>query len=159
MILPKSLLVAVFFYISTRRCTAEGIEFTSQLQLGSQQCPFKVQNQDAAQSVEFTPSPSYPLPPTSAKLKSRPTTVYRPRSLEVLHRARLRSLEHAESEAEQPIWDPVTIEGPDVEDLHTLAQLARMAGNAYALPGRSNWYDVDRAWNTVCFITVFYLSP
>ena len=156
--LPKCLLVAVFFYISTRQCTAEEIGFTSQLQLGSSstQCPFDAQDQAAAhsESEPFTSSPSYPLPPTSGKLKSRPTTVYRPRSLEALHRARLRSSskQHA-LEGEEPavIWDPVEIEGPDVEDLHTLGQLARMSGNAYALPGQSNWYDVDQAWNMVCF--------
>jgi len=32
--------------------------------------------------------------------------------------------------------------------LHTLSQLARMTGNAYAQPGKSNWYEVDPAWNT-----------
>ncbi|KAH9981326.1 Alpha/Beta hydrolase protein [Lactifluus volemus] len=37
--------------------------------------------------------------------------------------------------------------GPDVEDRHTLSQLARISGNAYALPGQSNWYDIDSAWN------------
>jgi len=41
------------------------------------------------------------------------------------------------------------VEGPDVGDLHTLAQLARMSANAYALPGQKNWYEVDQAWNTV----------
>jgi len=56
-------------------------------------------------------------------------------------------------EGEEPavIWDPVKIEGSDVEDLHMLAQFARMSGNAYALPGQRNWYDVDRVWNIVCF--------
>ena len=159
--LPKSLLVAVFFYISARQCTAEEIGFTSQLQLGaSTQCPFDAQgqNDDAAaadsESELFTPSHPYPLPPTSVKLKSRPTTVYRPRSLEALHKARLRS--SSQQEADSVIWDPVKIEGPDVEDLHTLAQLARMSGNAYALPGQKNWYDVDRAWNMVCFFIVSF---
>ncbi|KAJ7449961.1 alpha/beta-hydrolase [Mycena latifolia] len=82
----------------------------------------------------------------SASLKARPTTVYRPRSPEAFHRARWRSLNLAESEPVE--WEPHDILGPDVEDLHTLAQLARMTGNAYALPGQSNWYDVDPAWNT-----------
>lgn len=95
------------------------------------------------QHIEFKgPSPSNPL-------KARPTTVYRPRSLEALHRTRLRSLYDAQSELEPLIWDPVTISGPDIEDLHTLTQLARMSGNAYALPGQKNWYDIDDAWNSV----------
>ncbi|THH07288.1 hypothetical protein EW145_g3473 [Phellinidium pouzarii] len=45
-------------------------------------------------------------------------------------------------------WDQVEVEGPDVEDRHTLQQLAMMSGNAYALPGQKNWYDLDEAWNT-----------
>ncbi|KIM48735.1 hypothetical protein M413DRAFT_437912 [Hebeloma cylindrosporum] len=101
-----------------------------------------------ADSSQFTPSPSYPLPSTSVVLRSRPTTVYRPRSLDTLHRTRLRSLQHSESEPEELVWDLVPVEGPDVGDLHTLAQLARMSGNAYALPGQKNWYEVDQAWNT-----------
>jgi putative lipase involved disintegration of autophagic bodies len=83
----------------------------------------------------------------SMTLKAIPTTVYRPRSLEALHHARLRSLYSGESEAVE--WDQVEVLGPDIEDKHTLAQLARMAGNAYALPGQKNWYEVDMAWNTV----------
>ncbi|KAI0054021.1 alpha/beta-hydrolase [Auriscalpium vulgare] len=74
-----------------------------------------------------------------------PTTVYRPRSLDALHRARLRSLRHAESEVVE--WEPVEVLAPDVEDRHTLAQLARMTGNAYASPGKKNWYEIDPAWN------------
>ncbi|KAG5653710.1 hypothetical protein H0H81_011290 [Sphagnurus paluster] len=73
-------------------------------------------------------------------------TVYRPRSLAALHHARLRSLHQAESEIVE--WDRFEVPGPDVEDRHTLAQLARMAGNAYALNPRGNWYEVDKAWNT-----------
>ncbi|KAK1217417.1 hypothetical protein PQX77_019957 [Marasmius sp. AFHP31] len=88
------------------------------------------------------------LSPT-ATLKARPTTVRRIRSqpaTDVLRRFQERSIEHGESEILE--WDPVEVLGPDVEDRHTLAQLARMAGNAYALPGRKNWYDLDGAWNT-----------
>lgn len=79
--------------------------------------------------------------------QAKPTTVYRPRSLDAFHRARLRSLHYAQSELVE--WDAVDTLGPDVEHRHTLIQLARMAGNAYALPGSWNWYDVDDAWNTV----------
>jgi len=115
-----------------------------------------------AASAQFAPSPSYPLPATSVVLRSRPITVYKPRSLDILHRTRLRSLQHSESEPEQLVWDLVPVEGPDVEDIHTLSQLARMSGNAYALPGQKNWYEVDQAWNTVSHqysvLRICYLS-
>lgn len=81
-------------------------------------------------------------------LKARPTTIVRPRSPDILQRARLRSLRYGQSERVE--WDKIDIIGPDIEDRHTLAQLARMTGNAYALPGQKNWYDVDPAWNSVC---------
>jgi hypothetical protein len=73
-------------------------------------------------------------PVPSLTLNAAPTTIYRPRSVE----------------DSQPVqWDPVEVLGPDVEDRHTLSQLARMSGNAYALPGQKNWYDIDSAWNIV----------
>lgn len=85
--------------------------------------------------------------PASGSLKARPTTVYKPRSLDAFHRARWRSLNLEESERVE--WDPQEVLGPDIEDLHTLAQLARMSGNAYAVPGKKNWYEIDSVWNTV----------
>ncbi|KNZ73790.1 Putative lipase ATG15 [Termitomyces sp. J132] len=78
-------------------------------------------------------------------VRTRPTTVFRPRSLDALHHARLRSLHNQESEMVE--WDELIVSGPDVEDRHTLSQLARMSGNAYVLPGQKNWYEVDAAWN------------
>ena len=51
-------------------------------------------------------------------------------------------------------WDDVEIIGPDYEDRLTLLELAKMTGNAYALPGRPNWYEVDPAWNTVCLYSI-----
>lgn len=80
-------------------------------------------------------------------LRTRSTTVYRPKSLEAVHHARHRSLNFEESVKVD--WEPVEVAGPDVTDRHTLAQLARMSGNAYALPGQKNWYEVDRAWSIV----------
>ncbi|KAJ3514825.1 hypothetical protein NMY22_g14621 [Coprinellus aureogranulatus] len=85
-------------------------------------------------------------------IKTTPVTVYKPRSLEFLQKTRLRSLQHAEclapvNETERMEWDVVEVMGPNVEDRHTLAQLARMAGNAYALRGLPNWYEIDDAWN------------
>lgn len=101
---------------------------------------------------ELTPqiAPSSPLSlPPSPVLKARPTSVFRPRSLEALHRTRLRSLYHAQSELEPLIWDPVKISGPDIEDLHTLAQLSRMSANAYSLPHGENWFEIDQSWDSV----------
>ncbi|KXN91509.1 Putative lipase ATG15 [Leucoagaricus sp. SymC.cos] len=96
---------------------------------------------------KFVPGTAYPLAADDAVLKVRPMTVYRPRSLDMLLNARLHSMRFSESSAEPLEWDTREVLGPDIEDRHTLAQLARMSGNAYALPGRSNWYEVDQAWN------------
>jgi len=86
-----------------------------------------------------------PFEPPAISLKTRPTTVYRPKSLDAHEHARLRSLLHAETE---PIeWEQMVVSGPDVEDRHTLSQLARMTANAYQLPGHKNWYDLDPSWN------------
>ncbi|KAF8921079.1 alpha/beta-hydrolase [Mucidula mucida] len=79
-------------------------------------------------------------------LKAQATTVYRPRSLSDYHSARMRSARHGESQRVD--WDPVEVLGPNVQDIHTLSQLARMSANAYALPGQKNWYDLDVSWNT-----------
>jgi lipase ATG15 len=147
--LPRSLLAALLLYIPPSLAALGEVTFSSQLQPGLQ-----VPLEDQEPTFEFAPSQSYPLSAFPSKVKTRPVTVYRPRSLDVLHNARLRSLQRQESAVEQPIWDPVEVEGPDVEDLHTLAQLARMSGNAYALPGQHNWYDVDQAWNRVCIYDI-----
>ncbi len=76
--------------------------------------------------------PDTPIPLWT--LKAVPTKVYRPRNLRDLH-------------GTTP-WDPIEVFGPDVEDKHTLSQLARMSGNAYVFPGRKK-YDTDPAWNVV----------
>ncbi|PPR01090.1 hypothetical protein CVT26_015996 [Gymnopilus dilepis] len=133
-------LLILLVYLPLISCQ-ELLSFTSHLQLEA-----PTRDQDELSRVEFAASPTYSLT-SSLSIKSRPTVIYRPRSLEVLHRTRLRSLRDAESDLEQVVWDEVEVDGPDVEDLHTLAQLARMSGNAYALPGQKNWYDVDQVWN------------
>jgi hypothetical protein len=74
------------------------------------------------------------IPVPSLTLRAVPTTIYRPRSL---------------GDSQLTPWDAIEVLGPDVEDRHTLSQLARMSGNAYALPGQKNWYDIDSAWNNV----------
>ena len=82
-------------------------------------------------------------PSTAVTLQATPTVVLRPRDPAAFQHARLRSLHSHESE---PIdWKPVRMLAPDVQDKHTLSQLARMTGNAYALPGRPNWYEIDPA--------------
>ncbi|KAG7092690.1 hypothetical protein E1B28_009022 [Marasmius oreades] len=97
-------------------------------------------------SSSFQSTPASHLPST-ATLKARPTTVYRiPSPLNTFPRFQERSVEHGQSEILE--WIAVEVLGPDIGDRHTLAQLARMAGNAYALPGRKNWYDLDGAWNS-----------
>lgn len=91
--------------------------------------------------AEYAPPSETP----SVSLKARPVTVYRPKSLDAHERARLRSLHHAETE---PIeWEEAVVSGPDIEDRHTLSQLARMTANAYQLPGHKNWYNLDSSWN------------
>jgi hypothetical protein len=99
--------------------------------------------------AQMDPLGSQSIP--SRTLKVRPTTVNRPRSQVGLQRARLRSLRYSESEKVE--WETVETLGPDIEDRHTLAQLARMTGNAYALPDRENWYDIEPKWNNVCIIS------
>lgn len=49
-------------------------------------------------------------------------------------------------------WDRHSVLAPDVTDQYTLAQLARMAANAYALPGAPNWWDLDPMWTSVSTI-------
>ncbi|KAF8809034.1 alpha/beta-hydrolase [Phlegmacium glaucopus] len=115
------------------------------LPYASSQVSLTFHQQHLELASQLSPSPSHILLP-SPVLKARPTIVYRPRSLDALRRTRLRSLYHAQSELEPLIWDPVNISGPDIEDLHTLAQLARMSANAYASPDRKSWFDIDDAW-------------
>ncbi|KAH7889631.1 Lipase [Phlebopus sp. FC_14] len=81
----------------------------------------------------------------SPSLRAVATTVYRPKSYDAVEHARLSSLYDARSEPVE--WVETRMLGPDVTDRHTLTQLARMAANAYQLPGRKNWYDLDPSWD------------
>ena len=143
--LPASLLFTFCLLFQTTHA-ATPLIFGAHQELVQQTFDF-TNNQNV--QFSFPPSPYQSITPGIKGLKTTPTTVYRPRSVEALHQTRLRSLLHKESELEPLVWDRLEVNGPDVNDLHTLAQLARMSGNAYALRGRSNWYDVDPAWNTV----------
>ena len=140
--LPLPLLLAVLLLLPPESCSAQQVSFSSHLQLDLQEPPGQDQ-------PWFKPSATCPLPPNVAEVKTKPTTVYRPRSLDAFHRARLLSLRHAQSEVDPVEWDTLEVEGPDIGNLNTLIQLARMSANAYALPGQKNWYEVDAAWNKV----------
>lgn len=129
----------------------------------------------SAASLSFDPIQQYSLPfggdeplqasfslveqqvPPSLTVKSVPTSAYRPKSVDALLHARSQSLRHAQDEKVD--WDLVEVNGPDVQDRHTLVQLARMSGDAYALPGQKNWYDIDPAWNEVRDLHLFGLHP
>lgn len=143
MLANLSLLLTLLFLQPFLSKAQQSAQFTFQSDLRLEE----VDNNDVG--FTFVPSEVAPLQATSVALRTMPTTVYKPRSLDALHTARLQSLQHKESLVETVLWDPVQVQAPDVGDLHTLAQLARMAGNAYRLPGRNNWYEVDQAWNRV----------
>ncbi|KAF8139862.1 hypothetical protein EV363DRAFT_1086963, partial [Boletus edulis] len=74
-------------------------------------------------------------------LRAVPTTVYKPSSYEELQHARWRSW------SEPVEWIETQVLGPAVMDRH-LAQHARMAANAYQLPWKDSWYELDPTWNT-----------
>ncbi|CDZ96268.1 alpha beta-hydrolase [Phaffia rhodozyma] len=48
-------------------------------------------------------------------------------------------------------WEEVEVIGPDVSDLDTVVNLARMANDAYALPGDARWAELERFNLTVPF--------
>ncbi|KAG8217572.1 alpha beta-hydrolase [Butyriboletus roseoflavus] len=106
---------------------------------------FAARSQDTDQTHLFS---DYAFPqhfhPTLS-LKAVPTTVYRPSSYEALQHARWRSIHQAQSEPVE--WIETQVLGPDITDRHTLAQLARMTANAYQLPWKDSWYELDPSWN------------
>ena len=98
-------------------------------QLTSLPLEFNAQH-ELRRPADSEPSAAFPLSHLSpaATLRAQPTTVHRIRSqsvTDVIRRFRERSVEHGESEMLE--WDPVEVLGPDVEDRHTLAQLAKYA--------------------------------
>jgi lipase ATG15 len=76
-------------------------------------------------------------------IRARPTIVSRPKSQSGFQAARWGKRDD-EDELE---WEQVEILGPDISDTHTLSQLARMTGDAYAKPGQKNWWDLDEHWD------------
>lgn len=150
---PMRILVVLYLLLSHLSSCCSGL-YTSRdalrtsiaLELQSAYTPRL--NDDDHSQVAFDVSRTSASPSTSAViLQATPTTVYRPRNPAAYQHARRRSLLSQESERVE--WEEVRILAPDVQDRHTLSQLARMTGNAYALPGRPNWYEIDPAWNTV----------
>ena len=73
--------------------------------------------------------------------------VYRPRNYTAVNNARTASL--VQEKCHRLQWDKLSVPAPDVTHRNTLAQLARMAANAYALPGAPNWWDLDPMWTSV----------
>jgi lipase ATG15 len=116
---------------------------------------FSDKHNERLEVPNFITSDTHSLTHSDVVLNSRLMTVYRPRSLGALHNARRQSMRYGESPIEPLEWDVKEVLGPDIENRHTLAQLARMSGNAYALPGLPNWYEVDHAWNQASTV---YLS-
>ena len=94
--------------------------------------------------------------PASYALRPRPVRAHRPRSLDALQRARVRSMRFMENEALE--WEPIEVEGPDVESRETLLLLAKMTNNAYLEPGEAGWYELGDRWNVVSALRCCTLS-
>ncbi|CAG7846312.1 Putative lipase ATG15; AltName: Full=Autophagy-related protein 15 [Serendipita indica DSM 11827] len=78
-------------------------------------------------------------------LKSHRQKIHRLRHPEKLQEARLRALRSSQTAALD--WDEVDIEMPDVTDRLTVLELAKLTGNAYAIPDSRGWYDTGGKWN------------
>ncbi|SRR5258706_5350707 len=77
-----------------------------------------------------------------ARLRTRKQLVKRPKSKvehQIARKARRNDVE----------WDDADVVVPDMEHRETLLELAKVTGNAYALPGSKDWYDLDARWNSV----------
>ena len=84
---------------------------------------------------------------TAKTFRTRSIDVYRPRNYTAIYDARTASVLQEKCHGLQ--WDKLSVPAPDVTDRYTLAQLGRMAANAYALPGAPNWWDLDPMWTSV----------
>ena len=87
---------------------------------------------------------------TTRAFKTRSVDVWRPRNHTAVDYARAVSATQEKCHGLQ--WDKLAVLAPDITDQHTLGQLARMAANAYALPGAPNWWDLDPMWASVRII-------
>jgi len=96
---------------------------------------------DTVQTTFFTP-----LTSATHTLRTRTQLVHQPRFPSDIQRIRERSLRYQQSESIE--WVKKEVLAPDVTDRETLREMAKMTGNAYALPGHSNWYNMSMRWNT-----------
>jgi hypothetical protein len=77
-----------------------------------------------------------------ARLRTRKQRIARPKSnsaYQIARKARKNDIE----------WDEDEVVMPDVEHRETLLEMAKITGDAYALPGSKSWYDLDARWNSV----------
>lgn len=77
-----------------------------------------------------------------ALLRTRKRRIARPKSnvaYQIARKARKNDIE----------WDEGEVVMPDVEHRETLLEMAKITGDAYALPGSKSWYDLDARWNSV----------
>ena len=77
-----------------------------------------------------------------ARLRTRKQLIKRPKSMVEYQTARKARRNDVE-------WDDAEVVMPDMEHRETLLELAKVTGNAYALPGSKDWYDLDARWNSV----------
>jgi hypothetical protein len=91
-----------------------------------------------------------PVLATISVFKTKPIDVWRPRNYTAVNDARTASVTQERCHGLE--WDRLSLPAPDITDQYTLAQLARMAANAYALPGAPNWWDLDPMWSSVCIL-------
>lgn len=77
-----------------------------------------------------------------ARLRTRKQRIARPKSntaYQIARKARTNDIE----------WNEDEVVMPDVEHRETLHEMAKITGDAYALPGSKSWYEVDGRWNSV----------
>lgn len=81
------------------------------------------------------------------QIATRPIRSFKPSSFDAVAAARLHSMRFGQSQ--RLSWDEDEVLAPDHESRETLLLLAKMANNAYVLPGDQYWYDLGGGWNTV----------
>lgn len=79
------------------------------------------------------------------RLKSHRRKIHRLRYPERLQESRIRALRLSQTAAVD--WDEVEVDMPDLTDRLTVLELAKLTGNAYAIPDSRGWYDTGGKWN------------
>ncbi|KZO98956.1 alpha/beta-hydrolase [Calocera viscosa TUFC12733] len=98
--------------------------------------PITLFRDSSLSTLDFTAPP---------RLRTVPTRVYKPRSLQAFHDAR-REGRMSGQFLDVP-WDEDVVPGPDVTDRETLLLLAKMTSNAYTEPTKPDWYPLGDRWN------------